>query len=537
MPRSFLKTARVAAASVFFLGLTAAFVDFRGTHASFAGHVLAHLQFVPSLVGLCAGSTAGIVVFAAGIAVALLVGRLYCSAICPLGILQDLFFRIGKWLPGKRKFLPHAKPFTLLRQIFFWGSAAGIAAGWAGFTFALVDPYSNFGRIVSVVARPLLTAANNSLVGLANASGFHSLYRVRPDWAAAGVLLPAATFLVIVAVLSARRGRLYCNAVCPVGTALGFASRFAAFRLRIDPDACTRCGDCLRSCKAQCIDLRSGTIDDSRCVACYNCLGACTRNGIRHRFAWTAKRARLPVGKPEPSSRGPEANPPRRQFLSTLATGAFAAAFLSRKAGAEPSPSTSETSTLAKRGEAGPAICPPGAQSVARFLDRCTACHLCISACPTHVLRPAFLEYGAGGLFRPHLEYVSAYCLYECKTCSEVCPDGALSLPDLATKQVTQIALADFHQSRCIVEVNGTDCAACSEHCPTKAISTVPYRDNLRLPVLNQSLCVGCGACQYACPVRPLQAFLVTPRAVHARAEKFVEKKATAPVPSDDFPF
>jgi ferredoxin len=153
------------------------------------------------------------------------------------------------------------------------------------------------------------------------------------------------------------------------------------------------------------------------------------------------------------------------------------------------------------------------------------------------VLQPALFEYGLEGMLKPRLDYHSAYCLFECTRCGEICPEGAIDLLAPATKQVTQIGVADFYQSRCVVEVNGTDCAACSEHCPTKAITTKPYRENLRLPSLDQSLCVGCGACEYACPVKPTKAVLVTGRAQHGRAKKLVEKKATAPAQTGDFPF
>ena len=535
MPRNLLKVARTATAALVLAGFALAFVDFRQFSPAPLGHFLARTQFVPGFLNLLA-CAAGSLVFVAGILVALAIGRVYCSTICPLGILQDVITRVGHWFPRKKKFLPFTKPETALRQIFLWSTVAAIVAGWGGFALALLDPYSNFGRIVSMVARPLLAAANNSIVGLANASGIQGLYRVSPPWAGVGALLLPAIFLTAVALLSALRGRLYCNTVCPVGTALGLLSRFAAFRIAIDKTACTKCGDCLRSCKAQCIDLRAGTIDASRCVACYNCVGACEHRGIGYRFAWKKKRTLASPGPTTAVTQLSAIGPERRAFLASIAGGVAASSIILNRARAA-LPTQEEPSALVRTGEASRAICPPGSMSVDRFLDRCTSCHLCISACPTHVLQPALFEYGLEGLLKPRLDYHSAYCLFECTRCGEVCPDHAIDLLDLANKQVTQIGVADFHQSRCVVELNGTDCAACSEHCPTKAITTRPYRDNLRLPTLNQSLCVGCGACEYACPVKPAKAMLVTGRHRHGRAEKLVEKKATAPTPSGDFPF
>ena len=120
---------------------------------------------------------------------------------------------------------------------------------------SLLDPYSAFGRIASGLFRPLLTLANNTVVGLANASGFSSLYRVESAVGRARRAGRPRLDAYIDRVLSAWRGRLYCNTVCPVGTLLGWFSRWAAFRLEIDRKACTKCAACLRACKAQCIDF------------------------------------------------------------------------------------------------------------------------------------------------------------------------------------------------------------------------------------------------------------------------------------------
>jgi len=537
VPRNLLRSARVALAGLTFAGLTIALVDFRGFAPAPLGHVLAETQFIPGLVSLLVGGGFGAVLFLIGLVIALAIGRIYCSALCPLGILQDIISRLGGWLRRKKKFLPYAKPFGKLRHAFLWGTVAVALAGWSGFALALLDPYSNYGRLVSMLARPLLTAANNSFVGLANASGWQGLYRVNPAWTGLGVVILPALFLTVVAIMSALRGRLYCNTICPVGTALGLVSRFAAFRIAIDKTACTKCGDCLRSCKAQCIDLRTGTVDASRCVACYNCIGACDEQGIAYRFSWKKSPAPASPAPTVPAAPLTSQSPDRRAFLASIAGTVVASSAVLTRARAETTSSANDVPTLVKSGEASRAICPPGSHSVDQFLDRCTACHLCISACPTHVLQHALLNYGLEGLLKPRLDYTSAYCLFECTRCSEVCPDGAISILDLATKSVTQIGVADFYQTRCVVELNGTDCAACSEHCPTKAITTKPFRDHLRLPVLDQALCVGCGACEYACPVKPVKAILVTGRSTHGKATKLIEKKATAPNPVGDFPF
>ena len=541
-----LKILRVAGAAVVFAGLTAALVDFRGAVPPAVGQGLASVQFVPSAVALATGAGVALACLVI-LVVTLAAGRIYCSVICPLGIFQDIVARLAEWVRRKKALLPYRPALTWVRQLFLWGGVAGIAAGGVGLTLSLLDPYSIFGRIASGLFRPVVTLGNNALVGLIRAFGGEGLYRVIPPWAGVAALAVPAAMLALVAGLAAWRGRLYCNTVCPVGTLLGFVSARSAWQLSLDPGACRKCGDCLRDCKAQCIDLRAGTIDSSRCVACYNCLDACREAGIGYRWTWRPRRA-APAAPPKPAAKhlAAAADPQRRAFIATavlsVTTIAGAGRLLAAPAAGSvppigPGVKEEKAPTGSRRPNYSRAICPPGAGSVDRFLATCTACHLCVSACPTHVLQPAFLEYGFLGLLRPRLDYADAFCNFECRRCAEVCPDGALSLLPLTQKQVTRIGVAELDVEKCIVKTKGTDCAACSEHCPTKAVDTIPYGDNLRLPQVNQELCIGCGACEFACPSKPDKAITVAGQRRHDEAKRGREEKARDPRKGVAFPF
>jgi polyferredoxin len=535
-----LKLIRVVVALAIFAGLTAALADFRGAISPRVGHWLASAQFVPSLMVLTTGAAFGICAVII-LLVTLAAGRVYCSAICPLGILQDIIARVSSWWPGRKQ--PrrrYAPPSTWIRQTLLWVTVAGVVAGWGGFALAVFDPYSNFGRIASGLFRPLLTLANNAVVGPANAIGLTGLYRVEPHWASLWVLHLPILLLVVLVVLVVWRGRLYCNTLCPLGTLLGMFARKAAFRLEIDKNACTKCAACMRICKAQCIELRSGSIDFSRCVACYDCIGACDHGGIGYNLAWRRGRpspASAPAASP---AAGEVPDPARRAFITGAATALAVSIAGSARLQAGPQAHDRDAAEPGGDRRTGPhtqTICPPGSGGIERFLDRCTACQLCVSACPTHVLQPTWTGYGLAGIMKPRMDYSIAFCNFECRICGEVCPSGAITLLDLAEKQVTQIGEAHFDEKKCIVTVKGTDCAACSEHCPTKAVYTVPYGDNLRLPKVNPALCIGCGGCQYACPALPEKAITVASRNVHGRAEKPVEQKVAPAAPAGDFPF
>jgi ferredoxin len=135
------------------------------------------------------------------------------------------------------------------------------------------------------------------------------------------------------------------------------------------------------------------------------------------------------------------------------------------------------------------------------------------------------------------MDYTHAFCNYDCHRCGEVCPTGAIRSLPLAEKQRTKIGEAELTLERCVVVKQGTDCAACSEHCPTQAVTTKPYRDHLRVPELHPELCIGCGACEYACPVRPVRAIVVRGWAEHGRAEKWRDTPPPSLPGTGDFPF
>jgi ferredoxin len=520
-----LKPLRVVVALVF-LALTAAlFLDFREFGATaMAGPVL-YPQFVPSFLNFLETATLGATGFLAVLLLTALFGRVYCSAICPLGILQDGFGRLaGK----KRRRFRFTKPHNVLRYAILAATALLFLAG-SGLALNLLDPFSNFGRILADLARPLVLAVNNLAAPVFEWAGSHAVYRVRQP--ALAPLSAGAALAVLAAVgwMGARHGRLYCNTVCPVGALLGLVSRAAPFRIRIDRDSCRGCGLCEGRCKAGCIDHKAGTVDGSRCVACFNCLTDCPDGAIRL------------APPPEAESKGGKTgeDPGRRKFLLGLAAGWLCLAASRAMAALPPGFVPSRPTTVPEKRTS--PVSPPGSLGIEHFTSRCTACHLCVSACPSRVLAPSLLDYGVSGMMQPQMAFSSAHCNFDCTICSQVCPSGAILPLTKERKQRIQVGAAHFIKENCVVYTDNTNCGACSEHCPTKAVHMVPYPNQsgrkLVIPEVNRDICVGCGGCEHACPTRPYRAIFVDGNPVHKRAEKPVVKELEQPAATDDFPF
>lgn len=525
MRLGFLKPLRVVIALAF-MALTAfLFLDYREMGAGRIADGVLYLQFVPSLLSFLEEAALGAAGFLVVLGLTLLFGRAYCSTICPFGTLQDVISRLaGK----KRRRYVATEPHVTLRYWILALTAILLLTG-SGLLLNLLDPFSNFGRILSNLVRPLLLAANNAASPLVEMTGSHALYRV--PWPAIAPLSIGVALIMLLSAgwLSARHGRLYCNTLCPVGTLLGFVSRFSFLRIRLDKDACMECGRCERVCKAGCIDFKAGSVDVTRCVTCFNCLAACQDNALHFAAA----------PGPAPGSGPGEESPDRRKFLIGLAASGLGITATGAQAALPQGFVQSRPATIPEKRTS--PVSPPGSQSIEHFNSRCTACHLCVSACPSRVLAPSFLDYGLSGMMQPQMDFQSAHCNYDCTVCSNICPSGAILPLNKESKHRTQVGVAHFIKQNCVVYTDNTNCGACSEHCPTKAVHMVPYLNangrKLVIPEVNAAICVGCGGCEHACPTRPYRAIWVDGNPVHKVAEKPVVEELKQPDATEDFPF
>ena len=480
-------------ALVFFTFITLLFLDFTGTiHAWFGW--MAKIQFLPALLALNVGVIIGLVVLT------LIMGRIYCSVICPLGIFQDII----SWFGGKAKKnrFRYSKPLTWLRYgmlaLFVVAFIAGI-----GSIVALLAPYSAYGRIASNLISPIYLLGNNLLAYFAEQVDSYAFYTTE-IWLKGGTTFVVAILtLVVLAFLSWKNGRTYCNTICPVGTVLGFFSRFSLLKPVIDTDKCNGCGLCARNCKAACIDSKNHAIDYSRCVVCLDCIDKCKQGAIKY----------VPRKKSTATCGTENVDNGRRAFMTASAIAATASVVKAQEKKLDGGLATIVNKEKPLRETP---IVPPGALSAKNFAQHCTACQLCVQVCPNQVLRPST---GLMNMMQPEVSYERGYCRPECTKCSEVCPAGAIRPIDRAEKSSIQVGHAVWVEKNCIVNTDNVSCGNCARHCPTGAIQMVPKDANdpksLKIPVVNTERCIGCGACENLCPSRPFSAIYVEGHEVH----------------------
>lgn len=503
-----LKVLRVILAILFFAPLLLFFLDFADKLPDKV-HRLAHIQIIPAILN-------GMFILT-GIMLLLtfLFGRFYCSVICPAGVLQDIINRIfsfrKKKNKGVRRFKYH-KPFNWLRYSIL---VATVGLGIFGFIelCLFLDPYSNFGRIAANLFRPVVVWGNNMLADMLMKSGNYSLYHVANNTFTTISLIAAGTALLVFILMVIFRGRLFCNTLCPVGALLSLFSRYSIFRIAIKKESCIQCKACERACKAEAINVKDMSVDMSRCVDCFNCVSTCNKDSILYTFKPSFKKSEESVKE----ETGPGQNT-RRAFIAT-STGIAAAIPLTLI-------HAKQNILPENNGKSKLPVTPPGSLNLKRFKDKCTACHLCVTQCPSHILKPAGLSYGFGYLLKPYMSYEDSYCNFECTVCSEICPTGAIKPLTVEEKKTTQVGIAVFDIDLCIVKTENTDCGACSEHCPTQAVHMIPYEGTLTIPKVEPELCVGCGGCESICPVRPVRAIIIEANETHLKAQKPEEEEA-----------
>ena len=441
----------------------------------------------------------------------LLLGRVFCGWICPLGAAHHVM----TWLTWPRDRLRECEtrsPWQQLKYILLVALLlmAAFGAHWIGF----FDPIALMYRSIAVFVVPATQyAIEDSTTTIYRSDPslgpFHltsvtepvyEFFRDRVFMAQRqrfmGGAFVAATFLVILG-LNAIRPRFWCRYICPLGGLLGFMAQRPALRLERDPDTCRECGLCARNCPAAAQPHKPGEWLKTECFACWNCVASCNNSGIRFALA-------SPLKAPEAEG---------IDFSRRAAVGAVAGGMAAML--------TFRLTPLAQGAVFEPSLIrPPGALPEREFLQRCIQCGMCMRACPTNALQPCALEAGVEGLWTPRIVPKAGYCEYTCNSCGQVCPTGAITPLSVEEKQAVNIGLAAFDRNRCLPHAYGRDCIICEEHCPLP-VKAIFFRDTevvlpggrttvVKQPFVNADLCIGCGICEWSCVFSDQAAIRVT---------------------------
>lgn len=415
----------------------------------------------------------------------LMLGRLFCGYVCPLGFILEFTSPQKSRYPNDKISAFSRVPLLVL--------AALLILSFLGSSLLFVfDPLVLLTRSITTLIypildrtirisgdllynfesfRPLVDAATNLFSGI---FVFEHPLRYQLQ------VLTLTLFLSVI-LLSFLQRRFWCRYLCPLGALLGLMGRISPFGRTVSKEKCTICLDCVRTCPLGAVRDKGLATDKSLCQLCFGCAEVCSTEAIGYGLSWSSV----------------SYNPSRRAFLGTVALSSAYGLLIGI------SPARAKTSPELLR--------PPGAKKERDFLGICARCGECIKVCPTNTIQPSLIKAGWEGLFTPELDFNSSYCDWSCNWCGRVCPTGAISNLTLEEKRKSVIGKAHIDRSKCLPWSDFKNCIVCQELCPLPEKAVILREERvvtpegkpvvLKRPFVVGERCIGCGICQYRCPV------------------------------------
>jgi polyferredoxin len=450
----------------------------------------------------------------------LFLGRFFCGWICPMGTLQHWVGNMpSEAKRGKQRI--ESNRYKRWQTVKYVVLTAGLVAAFCG-TMAIgwLDPFSLLVRSIGLsllpafnfAVRAVLTPLEHSHIAVVRATGqtLHTVLQAfvldfRQTHFAQGLLL-GVLFLAILAA-SLRVTRFWCRSICPLGALLGAVSRWSILGLHKDAASCDKCNRCLLHCQGGDDPIGGVPWRKSECLMCMNCVDSCPHSSLTFQFFRNEREVASPdIG--------------RRKALTGLAAGVVVVPLM-------------RANTGLGKGRHDLLLRPPGALDEEAFLSRCIRCGECMKVCPNNSLHPTLDQAGIEGLWTPTLVPRIGYCEPSCVLCSEVCPTGAIWQITPKEKgwvvgvgaqnggnQSIRLGTAFYDRGRCLPWAEATECIVCEEWCPVspkaiyveeaEVIDSGGKTKTLKQPRIDPSRCVGCGACEYACPLQDRPAVYVT---------------------------
>jgi polyferredoxin/formate hydrogenlyase subunit 6/NADH:ubiquinone oxidoreductase subunit I len=425
-------------------------------------------------------------------------GRIFCGFVCPFGTIHHMVSYIKPSLKGQHMIDANQKRSD--QRFKYFMLILLLMAALMGLNFSgLLDPLAFLFRSLALAVFPGIGTGIKELFGMMAQSDIKIINSisygevlVSPVFGYGYKAFKTAWFIgvlfLVTLFLNRIRPRFWCRILCPLGALLGIFARLSILRLEKHDEKCTDCNLCVKACQGAASPHPGQEWEPTECLFCFNCFNSCPEDAVAFKLKW-------------PPMANKKADMGRRAVLGGLVAG-ISLPYLGLLDGRVHKVSDARL------------IRPPGSLPEKDFLKLCQRCGLCMKVCPTNVINPTLSEAGMAGFWTPNLIMTQGYCEYTCTLCGAVCPTGSIRKISIQEKikDPVKIGSAYVDRGRCLPWSGNGPCIVCEEHCPTspkaiylrEALVAAPdgKKISVKLPYVDLNRCVGCGICEFKCPIK-----------------------------------
>jgi len=191
---------------------------------------------------------AGLFILLAAIIVSFVIGKSFCSWLCPFGWLSELLGDIGEKLFGRKLKIPKWLDYPMrslkyLLLVFF--------------------VYSIFFLMTEVSLRAFLDSPYNIVADI-------KMYYFFADISRFALIVIVALFFLSIPIRN-----FWCRYLCPYGALLGVIALFSPLKIRRHSGRCIDCAKCAKVCPSFIRVDKIDTVISDECTSCLKCIDIC----------------------------------------------------------------------------------------------------------------------------------------------------------------------------------------------------------------------------------------------------------------------
>lgn len=212
---------------------------------------IAFLQFLLIFKDKAVLNFSSFLIFLSVIISTIIFGRVFCGWLCPIGAVQEILYKLTRWLKLKPPDLTKKIPSSLKILPFFILTIIGFLVVRLGKTvFCQLDP-------------------------------FGYLFACPPNWRGLSISLTLLAALLVLFFVSFFIFRPFCFFLCPLGAIFSALSSVSIWQIKRNKKTCLGCRICYQNCPVGAID-KNFKIDQKNCLRCQKCLVDCPQKALSY---------------------------------------------------------------------------------------------------------------------------------------------------------------------------------------------------------------------------------------------------------------